>query len=411
MDYVLFDTGLSSIAVYINYLLYVFLALRLIYFFIFKPNSFLTNGGMLFFRKSSIWLSIFVAYAFFQIILNPDLSSFSYFRQNYSVVIPSFSLAILMGLAAFKSRRGGDALFRALYWVMAIVIVYSEISSLAIGAGQLDDYGFRAEGIFNQANNYGYFLTLFGIISLFDLTGLIKVNKRKSLIIFGLVICLILILRTGSYGSMILITGVGVFLNYQFLKRISLIKFIGTIVILIIVVVTVVSSSKLIGSARIDALWFLLSGGSNEKVLKESTFDFRSALIRKGFERSLQSPFVGKGIEARNVPIEEKMVTVHNVFIVELLKGGLIGLGIVIMLYFELWKSIGRIQNKFRLKMASILFSYIIFIDNTLTYASFLSMNSGVIALALITGLILVDAYESKRSRIVVQRKSLLRSF
>ena len=404
IDYVLNDIGLSSIAVYSNYILYIFFALRLLYFLFFKPSSFASQRGNLFFRRSSIWLLIFVAYASFQIILNPNLSSFAYFRQNYSVVIPSFSLAILTGRVALKSGRGDNKLFRSLYWVMAVVIVYSEINFIGSFSSQSGADDFRAGGIFDQANNYGYFLTLFAIISFFDLTNLIRVNRLRLVTIIGLVICLIAILRTGSYGALIFTTAIGLFLSYRYLIRLSTIKLISTIVLLIAVTGAIVGFGQSISSARVKALGSLLSEGSDEEVRNQSTFDVRFELILKGLESSADSPIVGKGFKARDISLDETLVPVHNVFLVEFLKGGVVGLAIILMLYYQFWKSSRNIINKSRSRMALVLLFYIFLIDNTLTYSSFLSMNSGVIAVALITALILFDAYEYDKSRLGVQK-------
>jgi O-antigen ligase len=344
-----------------------------------------------------------VAYASFQIILNPNLSPFAYFRQNYSVVIPSFSLAILTGRVALKSGRGENKLFRSLYWVMAVVIVYSEINFTGSFSSQSGADDFRAGGIFNQANNYGYFLTLFAIISFFDLTNLIRVNRRKLVTIIGLVVCLIAILRTGSYGALIFTAAIGLFLSYRYLIRLSTIKLISTIVLLIAVTGAIVGFSQSIRNERVEALRSFFSGESNEEVQNQSTFDVRWALILKGLESSAESPIVGNGFKARDVSMEGTMIPVHNVFIVEFLKGGLFGLAIILMLYYQIWKSSSRIVNKSRSRMALVLLFYLFFIDNTLTYSSILSMNSGVIAVALITSLILYDALEYSKSRLVVQ--------
>lgn len=406
IDYVLNDIGLSSVAVYINYILYIIFAFRLLYFLFFKPSSFASHRGNLFFRRSTTWLLLYMAYAVSQIILNPNTSSFTYFRQNYSVVIPSFSLAIFTGRVVLKSRKGVNELFRSLYWVMAVVIVYSEINSIGSFSSKYGVVDLRAGGIFDQANNYGYFLTLFAILSFFDLTNLIQINRFKWVTIFSLVFCFIVILRTGSYGSLIITMAIGLFLNYRFLTGLSLPKFIGTITLLLIVGGTIVRFSQSIGSARVEALRSLFSGQSDDELRNQSTFDVRSTLIIKGLQSSAESPLFGNGYKARDISIEGTLVPVHNVFIVEFLKGGFLGLAAILFLYTTFWKSVRKIVRQSRLRIASVLLFYLFFIDNTLTYSSFLSMNSGVIALGLITALLLEDAYERSRGNRLYSVKS-----
>lgn len=387
LDYVIKEQAFEALAVYTNYLIYVFLSFQVILLFGKKSNFF---GGKKFYRVfkgTTLLLFAYLFYALLQILINPELSDFSYFRQNYSVVLPSFALALLIGITMRNSKLTMDSVIRAIFVVMGLVIVYSETLGASIsGTGVSGDV--RAGGIFDQANNYGYFLALFSIICVLNLIGFVRVIKSRPLSIIVYLLTLGLVLKTGSYGSLLVSLLLGLYLSFNYIKKLNIVRLLSFASIVVVLLVSLFAYSASIESNRVRALRSLVIGGSGSDISDESTFALRFTLVNEGLNSFAEAPILGKGLTGRTVSIGGRAIPVHNVFIVELLKGGLLGLIIFLTLYFTIWRKIRRLLKNDTRRVAIALLVYMVLIDNTLTYPSFLSMNSGVIALALIFTLI-----------------------
>jgi len=383
LDYIIKAGPLSTLAVYSNYFLYVLLSLQLL--FLYSKRSSFFGGKKLYraFKSTSLVLLSYLFYAFLQLLINPELSDLAYFRQNYSVVLPSFALAFLLGLQGRIAGLNKDRIIKALFMVMGLVIVYSETLGSSIdGSGIGGDV--RSGGVFDQANNYGYFLALFSLICVLDLIGFFRIFKIKPISVLVYFISIGLIVKTGSYGSLIVALSLGLYLSFNFLKGLNTWRTLSFLAFVAILPVVLVIYSQTIESNRSRALGNLLVGGSQNDISDESTFALRFLLINEGINSFLDDPFFGKGLTGRRVSVNGRRVPVHNVFIVELLKGGIIGLLMILLLYFNIWRVLRRLLDKEARRVGTALIIYMFLIDNTLTYPSFLSMNSGVIALALI---------------------------
>ena len=397
LDYVLKGSGLPVLAVYFNYLLYVLLSARLLVVLTYQSKFFGTIGNQEIYVRISLCILSFVLYALLQTLINPELSDFDYFRQNYSVVLPSFAIAILFGVYTLRYRRNVNLAFRFLFNVMLVVILWSEILSFR---GSESDVGedLRNGGVFDQANSYGYFLALFTLISAFDLIGYVKVNRFKYISAIGLVGGLLLILRTGSYGALLVSLGLICYLSLNYLKKFNILRILGFLVLGTGMLVAFIYSSQSINSYRVNALRDLFSGKGNSGFIEQETFNLRYGVITKGVSDFFENPIVGKGLRGRNVNFEERESTVHNVIVVELLKGGILGLIFIVLIYYHIFKIVERMSNPIWRRIGRSLFAYIFLIDNTLTYSSFLSMNAGVLALALIFTLVFTDDYLKNRA-------------
>lgn len=385
LDKILREYNLDPVAIYLNYLLYILGAFILFNSFLF-PYKYIKDKklGSIYQKLTGVTFAYFF-YALFQIVLNPAKSELDYFVSNYSVVLPSFSLSMFFGLTTFKSTLSLNRHLKFLVLILLFVVFYSEFLSVNIGTESKVD--FRTGGIFGQANNYGYFLSVLAILISANMFQLINIFTNRVVSISLFLILLMLILRTGSYGALIVVLGA---ISYFYLTTIS--SFSTNAILSSSIALAVITSSFIyfissIDSARVSALkTSILGGGNTTKVVEAGTFDKRLLLVYGGIDAVSKSPIIGQGLSARNflLPGETAPRPVHNVFIVELMKGGLIGLLFYVLIYLQLWQLIKIITIKRLKKLAYVLFFYLLFIDNTLTYSTFLSMNSGVIAIAVI---------------------------
>jgi len=105
-----------------------------------------------------------------------------------------------------------------------------------------------------------------------------------------------------------------------------------------------------------------------------------------GMRRILDRPIVGHGYFDRTAFSESrnKDIAVHNAFIVESLKAGvLVGL-VMVLFYLRILKYIIHIKQRNIRWVSCSLLLFMFISDNTMTMFSFLSISSGTIAFALL---------------------------
>ena len=337
-----------------------------------------------------------------QLIINPHSSNFAIFRRIIASIVPSVSLILLGSFYCIGSQKRQLAIIQVVFTILILITIlsYMEIGSGNEGNIAYSVYGEleRKKGIIGSVNEYGYYLAFLFILSIAGFTDRFRILPHKILYIPILIVTLIFILQTGSYGAIILTLFCSTLLlikTFSLKNILSLYIIIPTLVIIIWGGVNIGISEKTNWKAR--AFKETLSLRSITPAYETSTILLRYELIVDGMQKVLEKSITGHGYSDRSAYSlsRNKFVAVHNAFVIESLKGGvLIGIT-MLLLYFRLIQFSLKIKNRDTRTFAISLLLFMFLADNSLTSFSFISLGSGTLAFTLLT-IVLVNATQIK---------------
>ena len=338
---------------------------------------------------------VYMVFSAFLMVVHPDTSDLQSFTRNYGAVLPGIGMAVLLAYYATKRPDYTLPAVRFLYWMMVIISV---ISVLLVGT-----QSGRDGGIYEQANNYGFLLSLMLIMSAANISGHINLYKSKALSLILFLIALGFVLRTGSFGGLIVGILCSGYLMGDTLRKLTVTKVLGFGYFIVVLSAGFWFYINNIDNNRTKAMRELFTRGSQEEIEDASTFEYRSNLILSGVAQIESSWLFGNGYNGRIVKAQQREAPVHNAFIVEALKGGVPLGALMLWFYYYLFKTAKRVHNKKLRQLALVLWTYMFLSDNTLTYFSFFSMNSSVISLGLLIIVQQVDSVQSQRKLVPAQ--------
>ena len=372
-----------------NYILIILLPLW-VYNTIFKKGfRYLPVGVRMLLKKITILILIYLFLMALQLVINPHNSSLFSFRRLSVAVISSVSLALLTAFYTLGSQKRQVVMVRVFFIILVFIAAFS---TMEIGLDTEENIRATYEvgrkvGIVGQANVYGYFLSLLFIISVAGLTNHIRIISNKTIYIPILLFTFMLILRTGSYGALVL----SLMCSIPFLIKTSSIKNILGMYVMIPAFVIVLWTGINIASAgalnyKAKAFMDSISKKSSTSVYEASTFLMRYELIIGGIDKILQKPIFGYGLSEGHAQrfTRNKFIKVHNAFIIESIKGGILVGFVILLFYWIILKSTLQIKGSQGNKIIYSLLLFMFIADNLKTGFNFLSISSGTMALSLL---------------------------
>jgi len=382
---------LKDFVIGVNYILICFLPLW-VYNVIFKKGfRYLPIKMKMLFKTITVIIFIYLFLMALQLIINPYNSTFFAFRRLSATVIPSISLALLITFYSFGSQKRQLVMVQVSFIILILIAIFS---SMGIGAINEENIIYstyagieREKGIIGSINEYSYYLALLFVLSMAGITNRLRILPNKIIYIPILIFTIMLILQTGSYGAIVLslLCSVPLLVKISSLKNIlSTYIIIPAFIIILWLGVNITITEELNWKAR--AFISSLSEKSVTPLYEISTILMRYEIIVDGMRRILDKPIVGHGYSDRTAfsASRNSDSAVHNAFIVESLKAGiLVGL-VMVLFYLRILKYIIHIKQRNIRWVSCSLLLFMFISDNTMTMFSFLSISSGTIAFVLL---------------------------
>jgi len=382
---------LKDFVIGVNYILICFLPLW-VYNVIFKKGfRYLPIKMKMLFKTITVIIFIYLFLMALQLIINPYNSTFFAFRRLSATVIPSISLALLITFYSFGSQKRQLVMVQVSFIILILIAIFS---SMGIGAINEENIIYstyagieREKGIIGSINEYSYYLALLFVLSMAGITNRLRILPNKIIYIPILIFTIMLILQTGSYGAIVLslLCSVPLLVKISSLKNIlSTYIIIPAFIIILWLGVNITITEELNWKAR--AFISSLSEKSVTPLYEISTILMRYEIIVDGMRRILDKPIVGHGYSDRTAfsASRNSDSAVHNAFIVESLKAGiLVGL-VMVLFYLRILNYIIHIKQRNIRWVSCSLLLFMFISDNTMTMFSFLSISSGTIAFVLL---------------------------
>lgn len=397
-----------ALAININYILLIFLPLWTYNTVFRKGFRYLPVKAKIVLKTVAIFVLIYLFLMALQLLINPHNSSLYSIRRTLAAAFPSFSLILLTAFYTIGSRERQLVMVRTLFTILVLMVFFS---ALGIGMDTAENTRqtyrvFREGGIVQQANNYGFFLTLLFILSAAGVANRIKIFPNRIVYIPILFFTFLFIIRSGSYGAIILS-----FLcsTPLIIKRSSIENILGTYVIVpVFIIVLWVGINTVSGEKqnyKVEAFITLFSEKSMASAYEASTFLLRYEIIIDGIQRIINQPILGHGLSDRSAYSVSRMknIAVHNAFIGASLKAGISAGIVMLLLYWTIMKYSLRIKKRNTMTVVYSLLLFMFIGDNTLTAFSFLTLTSGVIAFSLVL-MYLINDLISKPVSVVPSR-------
>jgi hypothetical protein len=383
--------AISGIAIIMNYVVYILVSIWAFNLFFGKVKTTIRYEYRRIFNKILIPIILYIVVIGLQMIINSEKSSFIEFRQSYIITIPSISLVFISAYYTILSHKNYVYIIRLLYIMLLLIALYSTIvigysgnSSIAVDTG-----------LYKQSNIYGYYLSLLLILTFAGVRGYIKIKFHKYAYYIILPIIIVFILRTGSYGAILVSLGSSIIFFYNpkgYTKTVLGTTF-SIVVISVIIGITLIFSSNYIDNYKSNAFFGAVSKGDIEPAYEKSTFEKRYEIIIDGIYRIFEKPILGHGYSDRNGYSYSagRNIPVHNAIVIESLKGGVLVAVIIGAVFLRLLSFVRKMGNS---KLRSLSISMLLFIgivDNTLTSFSMTTLNVGVIAFTILLSSIMCD--------------------